>query len=191
MQPDCLINISGGIDSVYSALKCLESGGRPILHHCVLKSRTSRWSYEKKAVMHALAYFRRNNLNDFVYIESGFDYGTVGHLVYDVEIIGFLTGVVLRNPKYSNVNKVIVSVNKDDPSGRDINAARRVTSNGLADLMVGRSLEFLYPYISMTKADIIKDMPKELISGLWWCRTPKNGNRCNKCRACRESNQFV
>lgn len=187
-----MVNISGGVDSVYAALKALESGQSLLLHHCVLKSRTNRWEQEKKAVQHALAYYRNRGLENFIYVETGFDYGKISYLIYDVELIGFLTGLVLRNPRYNSVKKVIISVNKDDPSGRDRNAPRRVTSNALATTLLGdRKVEFVYPHVDMTKKDMLKDTPKELLEKLWWCRTPKNNNACGTCRPCREINPVL
>jgi 7-cyano-7-deazaguanine synthase in queuosine biosynthesis len=187
-----MINISGGVDSVYAALKALESGERLLLHHCVLKSRTNRWQQEKKAVQHAVSYFRQRNLNGFTYVETSFDYGKINYLIYDVELIGFLTGLVLRNPRYESVNKVIVSVNKDDPTGQDRNTPRRVISNSLATTLLGdRKIEFVYPHIDMTKKDMLIGTPRPLLEKLWWCRTPRGGNACGTCRPCREINPIL
>lgn len=187
-----MVNISGGVDSVYAALKALESGERLLLHHCVLKSRANRWQQEKKAVAHALSYYKLRGLDDFHYVETSFDYGQISYLIYDVELIGFLTGLVLRNPRYNSVEKVIVSVNKDDPSGRDLNTPRRVISNALArTLLFDRPINFVYPHIDITKKEMIRDTPKELLEKLWWCRTPKNGKQCGTCRPCREINPIL
>lgn len=187
-----MVNISGGVDSVYAALKALESGEHLLLHHCILKSRTNRWQQEKRAVQHALSYYKQRGLDSFVYVETSFDYGKINYLIYDVELIGFLTGLVLRNPRYGSVKKVIISVNKDDPSGRDRNAPRRVISNSLATTLLGdKKVEFVYPHIDMTKSDMLKDTPKELLEKLWWCRTPRGNNPCTTCRPCREINPML
>lgn len=187
-----MINISGGVDSSYAALKALESGERLLIHHCVLKSRTNRWQQEKKAVAHALSYYERRGLDNFHYVETSFDYGKIAYLIYDVELIGFLTGLVLRNPRYDSVKKVIVSVNKDDPSGRDINTPRRVVSNALArTLLIDRPIDFVYPHIDITKKQMIEGTPKDLLEKLWWCRIPKNGTQCGTCRPCREINPIL
>lgn len=187
-----MVNISGGVDSVYAALKALESGEKLLLHHCVLKSRTNRWQQERKAVQHALAYYKKRGLTGFSYVETSFDYGKINYLIYDVELIGFLTGLVLRNPRYDSVKKVIISVNKDDPTGRDRNAPRRVVSNSLAETLLGnKKIEFVYPHIDMTKKDMLKDTPKDLLEKLWWCRTPRGQNACGNCRPCREINPII
>jgi 7-cyano-7-deazaguanine synthase in queuosine biosynthesis len=186
-RPTVLINYSGGIDSVYAAWRALKDGERPILHHCVLKNKTLRYPHEKRAVSHTLHYFNKVGLKDYVYVESGFDYGSLGHLIFDVEIIGFLTGVVLRNAKYRQVDRVIVSVNKDDPTGRDINNFRRVHANLYAESVIDKPIKWEYPMIHMSKAEIMADMPRDLLKLCFWCRRPKsNGSYCGQCKSCRE-----
>ena len=186
-----MVNLSGGIDSVYAAYDQLKAGKSVLLHHCVLKSRTNRWVSEKKATQHALDYFTKNGLKNFIYVETSFDYGKITHMIYDVELMGFLTGLVLRNPKYKSVKEVVVSVNANDPSALDRNTPRRVRANALTDIIIDKPVEFLYPYVDITKRDMVEALPKELLSGLWWCRTPRNGNRCSKCKPCREINPII
>ncbi len=186
-----MINLSGGVDSVYAAYDALKRGEEVLLHHCVLKSRTNRWQQEKKSVNHALNYFSKVGLNTYTYVETSFDYGKITYLIYDVELIGFLTGLVLRNPKYKNVSRVIVSVNANDPSARDVNTPRRVKANALTDILMDKQVKFEYPYIEISKADMIKSLPPDLVAGLWWCRTPRGGNKCGRCKPCREINTIV
>ena len=191
VSPKIMINLSGGIDSAYAAYDALKSGESVLLHHCVLKSRTNRWQQEKKAVSHALNYFAKVGLNDYAYVETSFDYGKISYLIYDVELVGFLTGLVLRNPRYNSVAKVVVSVNANDPSAIDINTPRRVRANALTDVLMERQVEFEYPYINITKKEMIQGLPKDLLAGLWWCRTPRGGNKCGSCKPCREINPIM
>jgi 7-cyano-7-deazaguanine synthase in queuosine biosynthesis len=186
-----MINLSGGIDSVYAAYDALKRREHILLHHCVLKSRTNRWVQEKAAVEHALSYFTSQGLNTYTYVETSFDYGKITYMIYDVELIGFLTGLVLRNPRYKSVNKVIVSVNANDPSAQDRNTPRRVRSNALTDILLERPIEFEYPYVDITKEDMIHGLPKNLLVGLWWCRVPRAGQRCGRCRPCAEINPII
>ena len=191
VKPTVMINFSGGIDSVYAAYDHLKSGTPVLLHHCILKSRTNRWQQEKKAVHHALNYFTNNKLDNFVYVETSFDYGKITYMIYDVELIGFLTGLVLRNPKYKSINKVVVSVNANDPSALDRNTPRRIRANALTDIVLEKPIEFEYPYVDITKKDMIYGLPKDLLKGLWWCRTPRGGNKCGSCKPCREINPII
>jgi 7-cyano-7-deazaguanine synthase in queuosine biosynthesis len=186
-SPTVLINYSGGIDSVFAAWQALKQGERVLIHHCILKNRNNRYNSEKAATAATLNYFKKVGLTNYKYVESGFDYGTIGYLIYDVEIIGFLTGVVLRNPRYSNLDRVIVSVNANDPTGRDINNFRRSRANLYAESVSGKSIKWEYPMIHMTKEEIIGKMPKELALSCWWCRRPKSsGKPCGSCPPCKE-----
>jgi 7-cyano-7-deazaguanine synthase in queuosine biosynthesis len=188
MNNNVLINFSGGIDSTYAAWESLRSGDTPILHHCVLRGRDDRWRFEREAVSNILKYFNKVGLNKYRYIESGFDYGSIGHLIYDVEVIGFLSGVVLRNPKYAHINRIIVSVNANDPTGQDINNFRRTQANAYTELVVGKTISWEYPMIHMDKSEIIRKMPRDLVDASWWCRRPQSsGKPCGYCRSCKET----
>jgi len=191
IKPTTMINFSGGIDSVYAAYDQLKSGKMVLLHHCVLKSKTNRWQQEKKAVNHAINYFKKNGLNNFAYVETSFDYGKITYMIYDVELIGFLTGLVLRNPKYNSVKTVIISVNANDPSALDRNTPRRVRANSLTNTLLERSVDFEYPYVSLTKKNMISGLPRDLLLGLWWCRTPRGNSKCGRCRPCMEINPII
>lgn len=188
MKNTVLINFSGGIDSTYAAWSALREGEVPLLHHCSLKSRGDRWRYERQAIIKSLEYFNRVGLNKYKFIESGFDYGTLGHLIYDVEVIGFLSGVVLRNPRHSHIDRVIVSVNADDPTGIDMNNFRRTQANAYTELVAGKKINWEYPMIHMKKEEIIRKMPPDLVKTTWWCRRPlRNGAPCAACRSCKET----
>lgn len=191
VNPRVMINFSGGIDSAYAVYDALKSKQSVLIHHCVLKSNTNRWAKEKKSVKYALDYFSNKGLNNYVYVESGFDYGKISYMIYDVELIGFLTGLVLRNPKYKSVDRVVVSVNANDPSARDINTPRRVKANALTDILMDRGVSFEYPYINITKEEMIKNLPKDLLEGLWWCRRPRGGQKCGRCNPCKEINPIM
>lgn len=186
-----MINFSGGVDSTYAAYDALRSKQSVLLHHCVLKSTTNRWVEEKKSVDFALNYFSKMGLNKYVYVESSFDYGKISYMIYDVEIIGFLTGLVLRNPKYKSVDRVVISVNANDPSARNINTPRRVKANALTDILMNREVSFEYPYINITKKEMIKNLPKDLVKGLWWCRKPRGDQKCGRCNPCKEINPIM
>lgn len=191
VNPRVMINFSGGVDSTYAAYDALRSKQSVLLHHCVLKSTTNRWVEEKKSVDFALNYFSKMGLNKYVYVESSFDYGKISYMIYDVELIGFLTGLVLRNPKYKSVDRVVISVNANDPSARNINTPRRVKANALTDILINREVSFEYPYINITKEEMIKNLPKDLVKGLWWCRKPRGGQKCGRCNPCKEINPIM
>lgn len=186
------MNYSGGVDSVYAAYRALRNGDKVYLHHCVLKSKYSRHTQEKRAASACIDYFKSTGLKNFVYLESSFDYGNLDFLIYDVELIGFITGMILRNPAHKSIERVIVSVNAEDPTGQDINTPRRVSANGLAEQVAGRKIEWEYPFIHMTKKEIMEDMPPELLKRTWWCRRPqKNNMPCKACNSCKSTLEVV
>jgi 7-cyano-7-deazaguanine synthase in queuosine biosynthesis len=188
MSSPVLINYSGGVDSVYAAYTALRKGEKVYIHHCVLKSKTSRHDQEKRAVTRTLDYFKSHNLKNFKYIESGFDYGNLGYMIYDVELMGFITGTILRNPAHKEIKRVVVSVNSEDPTGKDINTPRRVSANALAEQVAGRKIKWEYPFIHMTKAEVMHDMPPKLLGMTWFCRRPqKNNTPCKSCASCKST----
>src|SRR5690606_8661524 len=112
---DMLINLSGGIDSTYAAYKYLRENPNKklLLHHCVLKNFQNRWPKEKEAVEKVLQYLERKNLKNFDYIETVFDYGGIGSMIHDIEMIGFMTAIILRNQNF-RVEEVAITASKDD-----------------------------------------------------------------------------
>ena len=192
MADPVLVNYSGGVDSVYAAYRALRNGDKVYLHHCVLKSRVSRHTQEKKAVGNTIDYFKGHGMENFKYIETSFDYGNLDYMIYDVELIGFITGIILKKPAHKNISRVIVSVNAEDPTGIDINTPRRVSANALAEQVAGRKIDWEYPFIHMTKKEVMEDMPPELLKMTWWCRRPqKNNTPCNACNSCKSTAKVV
>ena len=85
-----LLNFSGGIDSAYCLYRYLKDDPRETLlvHHLNLINKEGRAPHEKQAVKSILDWCVKNGIANFKYIESAFDYGTLGYLVKDIEIIG-------------------------------------------------------------------------------------------------------
>jgi len=190
-----LVNLSGGIDSAYVAYLLLSQQKYVVLHHCILKNREGRHLQEYAAVRHCIDFFKKSGLTSFDYEETSFDYGTIQYLIYDVELIGFLSGLILRNPKYKYINNIAVSVNKNDPTGRNLQTPRRIRANNCTKSILTtnkqRYINFIYPIINLTRKELIEQCPKELLRGLWWCRKPHYGKRCNNCLTCRQTNPYV
>lgn len=183
-----LVNLSGGVDSVYAAWKLLTLGHRLILHHCILRNREGRHEIEARAVRHVATWLREHRLRAFSLLESSYDHGNLGRLPYDVEVIGFLTGVVLRDPSRRNIGTVVVSANSSDASVTAPNTSRIVRRRQLAEVMVGRKLNWWIPFAAMTKAQMVDELPAELLELCWWCRRPQGTRPCRRCRTCREIN---
>ena len=183
-----LLNLSGGVDSVYAAWRLLTDGHRLILHHCILRNREGRHDVEARAVRLVASWLRDHRLRAFTLLESGYDHGNLGRLPYDVEVLGFLTGVVLRDPSRRKIDTVVVSANSADASVTAPTTSRIVRRRQLAEAMVGRRLNWWIPFAHMTKAQMIAELPAELLELCWWCRRPQGTMPCRRCRTCREIN---
>jgi 7-cyano-7-deazaguanine synthase in queuosine biosynthesis len=183
-----LLNLSGGVDSVYAAWKLLEQGHRLILHHCVLRNREGRHDVEARAVREVASWLRDHRLRAFTLLESGYDHGNLGRLPYDVEVVGFLTGVVLRDPSRRNIDTVVVSANSADATVTAPTTARIVRRRQLAEVMVGRKLNWWVPFAHVSKAAMVAEIPPALLRLCWWCRRPRGSRPCRQCRTCREIN---
>jgi 7-cyano-7-deazaguanine synthase in queuosine biosynthesis len=183
-----LLNLSGGVDSVYAAWRLLADGHRLILHHCVLRNREGRHEVEGRAVRQVATWLRDHRLRAFTLLESGYDHGNLGRLPYDVEVIGFLTGVVLRDPSRRTIRTVVVSANSADVSVTAPTTSRVVRRRQLAEVMIGRQLNWWVPFAQTTKAEMIDELPPDLLALCWWCRKPHGSRPCLRCRTCREIN---
>lgn len=193
-EMDTLVNFSGGIDSTYCLYEYLKNNSEKklLVHFVSLRNAEGRLKYEQAAVAKVLQWLRSKKLDNFKMVYTGFDYGTMRYLIQDVEIIGFMSGVLLRNPRYSGVENIIVSANAGDflVGGYELRSARR--KEIFKAVSKGREVNYVYPIKDKTKKDLIQLMPKQLFDATWYCRKPTAvGKTCNKCRTCREVNEAL
>lgn len=183
-----LLNFSGGIDSTYCLYHHLKDNPKETLlvHHLNLINREGRAPYEKQAVTNILNWCIRNGMGNFKYIESTFDYGTLGYLVKDLEVIGFLTGVILRHPGHQKITDVILPMHKSEMARFPGDSYQRAHHKRkvLAETVAMREVNFTFPIIDMTKKQIIEGLPEELFKMTWYCRRPRKGEPCGKCHTC-------
>jgi hypothetical protein len=209
MRPTVLVSWSGGIDSTSCLWQLLRDGKDVLAHHVVLKSPEGRWEAEGQAIEAQREWFRAQGYT-FVYHQTGYDYGTVLRYTRDINITAFAAGQVIAEADrdagsegmtegfsaghvligYPSVTQAVVSASADDhrrqQTGPDIQGKRKQ----LTELVAGRSLEWLTPNILKPKAEVMREMPADLLSLCWYCRRPtKKGGvltRCEKCRTCKE-----
>lgn len=170
---ELLVNFSGGIDSTFLLYKLLKEKRNVLVHHCVLENPENRGLPENVAVNNILNWLVENNLNTFKYITSGFHYGNLGYIVRDVEVIAFMSSVILRNPLHSSIKEIAISANSEDET-IDPNEESMVRRNKILDAILpkGNNVKLIYPIIDKSKQDIIKEMPEDLFKMTWFCRTP-------------------
>ena len=185
---DTLLNFSGGIDSTYCVWEYLKQNpqSRLLVHHINLVNREGRVSHEKKAVTGILRKLVKSyGFSNYEYLETGFDYGNIKHVIKDIEIVGFFTGLILRGKKYQNVNKVILPSNKQDAESPGFEV-RDKSRKDVAKLIARRDIEYVYPIRQYTKEELVQRLPSDLLELTWYCRIPKvDGKPCGKCTPCK------
>lgn len=187
-----MINWSGGLDSTYTFYKfvSLNPGKRLLVHHIDLKTHTNRYLYERKAVEDCIRWFNNNGLGDrFKYIETKFDYGDLNHNILDVQLVGFLTGIVLMDRWGRNVTNIIRSAPKDEYErlGWKKLAERHSLAQKTRELICPRHLNILEPIKEMRKTAVWDATPEELRALTWSCRRPNNdGSVCGRCHSCAQ-----
>lgn len=181
-----LCNISGGVDSVYSAYAVLKGNpeDRVVLHH-MARSTNIRQKLELAAVKQALGWLMGAGLTNFVYMQSegGRSPETVAEL-QDIELLAPHMGAILR--QHPTIGKVVISANAEDlKQGAGYEKRSRVRFE-ILESVARRTPEYLWPISHMTKRDIIAAMPESLFRLCWYCRRPTADllpcGRCNPCR---------
>ena len=186
-QDPVLVNLSGGVDSTYLAWGLLSAGYRLVIHHAVLINSTGRHGEERVAVERVLRWLDREGLDRYEYVTTRLDLTDLGWVPYDIEVVGFLSGTVLRSPGRQRVRTVAVSSNADDATARDPNTTRGRVRQKVTESMANRPIDWWWPIRDRSKADLVAAMPTDLLAATWWCREPTgNGKLCDRCRTCRQ-----
>lgn len=182
IEATSLIQLSGGIDSTYVLWKWLKENPNEfcVVHHINFKGLSQdRVSEERMAVDRILKWLDSKGLNNYFYVENGFDYGNFTSSVYDVELCGFLAGVILYSPRWASVKNMIHSI-------YDYDSKREHKRKELMRITSQRDVESIYPLKNKEKWQVIMEMPEELLQLCWYCRNPKLENICGECHTCIE-----
>jgi 7-cyano-7-deazaguanine synthase in queuosine biosynthesis len=180
-----LIFLSGGIDSTAVCYKLLKenTNQRFLIYHCNFRDYQHRHDYEKLAVNKIIRYFKENNLNNFDYINSDFSYGNINAIVQDIELWGFFMGLILRGKSYDIENISICASKFDLQQGEEYEARSRRRYNVIKALLEYEPV-YTFPIKDLTREDLIKLLPKNLLEMTWFCRRPNDGRPCGKCKTC-------
>ena len=178
-----LLNFSGGIDSLYCLWQYALSKTPLLIHYCELQNWTKRHEQERVAVAKILGWIDKHLPFEYTYLKSSFDYGNLS-IVKDKEVIGFMTGVILRDKRHE-VDSVIISSNKEDVSRLEYYTESEADRIRLMEGVGHKKVKYLYPIKDKTKAELISELPKDLLSLSWFCRIPKSGKPCGKCKTCK------
>lgn len=199
------VNLSGGVDSTYYLWRWLREHPEEtiVVHHCLFLKR--RLTQEKNACDNVLNYFRSVGLNNFRYVETGIQRGTLQGKILDIELLSANTGVALKlNP---SAKTLLLPYCKEETSALDVHLKgggtietydhnhRYWKVNQVYELLAGRELQYHF-YRSpdgrlLSKREMIQEMPKELFEKTWYCRRPREGEVCGKCHTCRKVNRAL
>lgn len=197
---DTLLNFSGGLDSTYTLWHYLKNNPEKTLlvHHCNWQTVFKRHEQESRAVKDVLNWLSENGMDNYEYIETTVDIRELGVKPVDHQMIAFLTGIILLNPKYKTIKYSILSTPKDEPErlGKSINriwqdAAEIRRMPSLTVNKKPRDIKVVQPIKDKYKSELIAELPQELLELYFSCRTPKQGEPCGKCHTCKQINRSV
>lgn len=199
-----LLMFSGGVDSTYLLYHYLRDTGHPVhAHHISVRyPHQKRWQGEDPASEKIVAWCREN-VRDFEYSTSGFDlnFPRVG-LDIDLQLLVASKVALNLGPKRVTVALGWCTDDLHHPRARarherDVTATlwRALCQSvvGLGPSVVGLDLneKVAKPILErgLSKADIVADLPKELVALTWSCRAPEFVDDiprpCRNCHACR------
>ncbi len=170
---DTIINLSGGVDSTYLLYEYLSKGKNLVVHHCNMINGEGRYLVEKSATRKVLNWLEENNLSTFKYYETVFDYGNLPYILKDIEVIAVFTSTLLRAPIFHHIKEIAVSANSSDESNNpnDISVVnRKAIIDTLKPPFVEAELTF--PVIHISKEEMVRTLPKDLLQLTWFCRRP-------------------
>lgn len=189
------------MDSTYVAWKMLNDRMTNVyIHHVLLKNdREKMWKEQYVAVLNIIRYFKECGFT--------FDYSESAYVFINHSVIGFDSDVLLLSAQKvaQNFRRKSVRVYtgwKAPYDGMGVRQResvqdrirRKVSENLWSALVDGatnrnyidKELHFPLMNPDITKADMLKEMPQELIDLTWSCRTPNKGKACGRCHACIE-----
>ena len=180
---------SCGIDSTYLAWS-MRRDPNVHLHHISIKTMTPLWKEQDARVYHILSYFKKQGCT-FEYSESTFEF-MLPQMGYDSDLLLLVASKVVQNFKDDWI-EVYMGWNPTDMKRTAIaeRAERNVTPNIWKALVqstrnrqcIDEKLHFPLIEQNIVKADMIREMPTELLDLTYSCRY---GNLCGKCHACRD-----
>lgn len=193
IQYESLIFLSGGLDSTFVCWKLLKENKdkRYLIVHCNMQNFCNREKFEREATKSILDNLKNDGLNNFDFLECGFDYGTLKNIVKDIELWGFLQATIFRNEKDYTIKNIVICKSADDANlaGYEERSKRRYN---LIEAMLGYVPEFKYPIEHLTRKEMIDELPENYLNEISFCRKPGvHGKACNKCATCKETIKYL
>ena len=186
---------SGGMDSTYIAWKMMKNKiGKLHLHHASIRNDSDPlWKQQDRAVKLILDYFRKQGF-EFGYSESIFEFFGWEQVGFDSDLLLLIGQKIAQN--FDGKVELFIGWNPYDMERLCIadRSCRNVTNNIWLSLVesarnrkhIDKNLHFPLIEDNLRKADIIEEMPKELLDLTWSCRKSKTDTPCGSCHACIE-----
>lgn len=195
-----LVMFSGGVDSTFMLYHYLKNTDLNVhVHHISLRYPSEpRWKEEDIASRRIVEYCRK--IRPFDYSESCFELGFYKYVGRDSDTQLLMASKVAPNLE-GEVHVAIGWHNKDHTSIIERERRIRVTQNvwhalhDAYDPLFSNSVsrELLFPILEMgiSKKEMIKMLPRELLQMTWSCRRPIKGDKgisrpCGKCHPCKD-----
>ena len=197
---DTIIPLSGGIDSTAAMLQALKTSPekkflifRIDMVHGTSGHRTTR---EAMATEKILSWFSNNGYKNFSFRELRIDYSSLGMTppVWDSEVVNFGASMVIQSKP--TINEFIEGAILDDFDGDGFVDRLEKISNilYLHTTKSPNELKIVFPLKNMSKVEVMRTLPKDLLSLTWSCRYPKiikpwTFGRCHECPQCKVLNK--
>lgn len=189
-----LIPLSGGIDSsalLYHTLK--ENPDKAFLVFkidLISSTSASRTIKEKNAVRNICEWLRHQNLHNFKFIEMRFDYSAFSPPpVWDSEVVNYAAALcLLAHPEIKVFYDGAIKNDFEDPDFQNrLNKIEHILFT--VSNRNKTNLQQSFPLAALSKYEVMKLMPMELLNLTWSCRYPEGGpewtlKRCHKCPPC-------
>ena len=197
------IALSGGVDSTYYLWKWLSENpknkGESILIHHVLLHQ-ARKQVEKVACDKILKYLTSQGMTNYQYVETVFSRGTLRGSLYDLPIVGLISGCVISTKSCKYLTTILGCYCREESPktvrligrGKTFREACNTMPDSRQSQFI-KNIEYINkktysyesPYILKSKMQMIDELPQELREAVWFCRLPKNNNPCKRCFNCR------
>lgn len=184
--------LSGGLDSTAMVVKLLtETGDALRIHHIRLANREGRADAEEQAVRRIIDECARR-YRPFRYSESGLDFTGLEAIPIDYMAVAYVAcQVAIDTP---GCNRIAVGTLASDTD--EVNRSRRqrqvfaVMHECYRARRLGEpEVEWIYPVHALSKPELARLLPGELLALTWSCRRPvrtaSGHEACGQCKACR------
>ena len=193
-----LLMLSGGLDSTYLAWKLVQEEEPIHFHHISIRNDVElMWKPQYNSVRNSIKFLEDQNYS-FTYSFSRFDFHGFHKLGFDSDLIMLVAQKVAQNfdVRFKTIDVIMGWASSDLLRPIIAKRVRDCISENIWTALVnsievrkGINPKMQHPLIdrNISKTDMLREMPSELINITWTCRTPKiDGSPCGVCHACKD-----